>query len=91
MTLKNRYVAAFKRMGWIVEPNGRTTKWTTMYIPGRPGVRVLIGMSGKVRQTVTGRMCDSFPIAEDQKARIKALAPVPNVRRLGSYISYVTT
>ena len=71
MTLKERYIAGLKVLGYQVLPRlAQNTSLITMYNPTRNGPTVFVGLRGNVRQSPTGRLCDSSPLPADTAAAI---------------------
>ena len=72
MTLKQRYIEGLKVLGYRIVPKlaRETGHTTTMYNPIRIGPTIFVGMRGIVRQSPTGRLCDSAPLEDSTKQAI---------------------
>ena len=78
MTLKERYIAGLKVLGYQVlmrYENAQNSKYVTMHHMAHDRATVFVGMRGNVRQSPTGRLCDSSPLPTDTAAAILRNAP----------------
>ena len=88
MTLKERYIAGLKVLGYQVLPRFvQNTTLITMYNPTRSGPTVFVGLRGNVRQSPTGRLCDSSPLPTDTAAAILRNAPRSNKTKVSAKAS----
>ena len=59
-----------RTFGYTVQPDGRSSKYVTMTNTANDDsayemATVFVGMRGSVRQSPTGRLCDSTPLPTD--------------------------